>query len=1839
MPACKYHINAVIGLLKLFLFAGLSNVALAVAGPPAINSPGDLTAPGSVLSTLTPTFTWSTVSGATGYGLYIRDLTTNTLVYNNAGGAKTGTSYNLPSGYLLAGHSFRWAMTSFTGSTESAQSGYRYFQTAQANLTPYQPSGWSAPIVVSTTTGNNTDTSSLTPADTLYIDWAVINNGVLPADVVFNSTLYVDGAPVHTWVTNPPLNANFYTFVTDYAIGPLTSGTHTIKIVTDGGGTISESNESDNTYTKTIIVGASPPVIYLPGDASAPGSVLTTLTPAFIWNSVSGASGYGLYIRDLTTNTIVFNNVGGVKTGTSYVLPAGYLAAGHSFRWAMTSFSGGTESAQSGYLYFQTGQANITPTTPSGWSAPIVVSTTAGNNTDSSSLKTTDTLYIDWAAVNNGSLATDVTFYTQLYVDGVLTFTWNTQPSLTVGSYAFVTDYSIGTLAPGTHTIKIVTNSTGSLSESNASDNTYTKTITVNAASLPTVQTSTADSITSTTAVIHGTVVSDGGLSIIDRRFDWGKNQPLDQAVYSGAITVSGSTFYTILTGLTPGTTYNFRAWARNNSTADSGLGPGWSNGGILTFTTAAAGPKANLTPYQPFGWTAPIVVSNTTGSTTDSPSLTTANTLYVDWSVTNNGNASTSASFYTQLYVDNILRCTWGTPYLSQGNYAFVQNYSIGSLAAGTHTIRLVTDSTGAIPETDETDNTYTKTITINTPAGTPPTITQAPQNQSVNAGASASFTVAASGNPQVAYQWRFNGNDIAGATGPVLNLANLTTSQAGTYSVVASNTLGSTSASAQLTVVPTTLTPTIITQPQNQSAAAGDTVTFSVVAGGAAPLSYIWQKNGTGIAGATGTSLTLSHITQADAGSYRVLVTNAAGGPVASNTVTLTVINNGVAPTITVAPQSVSAAAGEHLTFNVQAAGTGPLTFQWLNEYGEILSTSATLQLNFDAHGARGYKVVVSNTAGAVSKSFNITLRKIILIHGTWNNTDYGEKTAEQDEHGLLKALKDEGYTDADILDSNLSSNGRKSINDSVSYIRSQIMQKWNGQTSIDVDIVAHSAGGLAARKFINRANSVETISNPGSPPIPLCRVHSLITLGTPFGGINGCDNLIVDAFVGIISFDMRPEYAYSNSDYAPLVNDGGIFSFGGVHTFFGTQNGINYWGLGGGTPFPLNVEYALADFTEFPLYDGFVNVASAHGHLPAPFDLFPSTEANFQYVWVNHTDLPRGTESVDTINTYILPAIQGKSWPSQNLQATGFHSASVSNAATPAPQTVESKPIALIQDQPQQFILPVDGATGASFQLYSPGTCAFSLQKPDGTLVDSTIADPNVVYAEQVGGDGGTSYSFTIANPDVGNWTLIVTPVTVPGGQSVANLTATVTNTLGITAASETIEYENGAAPFVRTTVSQDGAAVTNASVVVTVSGTGQTSTATLFDDGLHNDGAANDGVYGVQLPAMSAGGVYTLNFKATGLNSNGELYQRIASSFFTIGPATASLNKVYSDSGADTDSDGVLDVLAVSVGVNVITSGDFSVRADLKDASGNLISTVTGAGQNLSTGANTITLYYSGPDILAHGASGPFKVENIRLYADTDSRPVLITTDLAGFLTGNYSLGQFNPAPVMSTQPQNQTVVSGTSVTFSATFTGAAPFTYQWRLNGTDIPNATGATLNLTNVSGTDEGSYTLVVSNASSSATSAAASLTVQESFDQWRARHFTATQLADPAVSGPNADANASKIPNLLKYFLNLDPIANLNDSDTRAAMSNSLETVDGSTYVTLTYRRNAHASNVDIQVQTSTTLQADSWQTVVPDVTESIAPDPVTGDPRTKVKVKLTGQSRMFIRLLITRQ
>ncbi len=179
-----------------------------------------------------------------------------------------------------------------------------------------------------------------------------------------------------------------------------------------------------------------------------------------------------------------------------------------------------------------------------------------------------------------------------------------------------------------------------------------------------------------------------------------------------------------------------------------------------------------------------------------------------------------------------------------------------------------------------------------------TQPVITAQPASDTLPLGSTAMFTVGTSSNALLFYQWQLNstnltdGGNVSGSATAMLNLANITTTNAGTYSVIVSNAAGSVTSSNAVLLV--TLAPPIITlQPSSQTALPGATVMLTVSAVGSTPFSYQWRLNsnnltdGGNLSGSATSTLTISNVSAANAGTYSVIVSNSLGSTPSSNAV----------------------------------------------------------------------------------------------------------------------------------------------------------------------------------------------------------------------------------------------------------------------------------------------------------------------------------------------------------------------------------------------------------------------------------------------------------------------------------------------------------------------------------------------------------------------------------------------------------------------------------------------------------------------------------------------------------------------------------------------------------------------------------------------------------------------------------------------------------------------------------------------------------------------------------------------------------------------------------------
>jgi gliding motility-associated-like protein len=267
---------------------------------------------------------------------------------------------------------------------------------------------------------------------------------------------------------------------------------------------------------------------------------------------------------------------------------------------------------------------------------------------------------------------------------------------------------------------------------------------------------------------------------------------------------------------------------------------------------------------------------------------------------------------------------------------------------------------------------------INVSLTVGTGPVITTEPVNQTACIGDLVSFSVVATGSG-LSYQWRkgtidlIDGVSISGATTDILTIDPVSALDAATdYNVVVSGSCAPNDTSIFVSLTVGT-SPTIASEPVDQSVCIGDSATFSVVASGNG-LNYQWRKglvdlvDGANISGATTDTLTIYPVSALDvATDYNVVISGGCAPDVTSVNVSLEI---GASTVITTVPVSQTVCEGDSVSFIVVASGSN-LSYQWrrgtvnLVNGGNISgATSDTLTINPATLSdvATNYNVVIS-------------------------------------------------------------------------------------------------------------------------------------------------------------------------------------------------------------------------------------------------------------------------------------------------------------------------------------------------------------------------------------------------------------------------------------------------------------------------------------------------------------------------------------------------------------------------------------------------------------------------------------------------------------------------------------------------------------------------------------------------------------------------------------------------------------------------------------------------------------------------------------------------------------
>ena len=413
---------------------------------------------------------WNAVSGATGYEMWVRpsggsyaSLGTRDVPY------VTFNSNSLPGGArYVSGTTYYFKIRTVTASGTSDFTSEVPCVAAAAPSTSLgtidvfaklDGSAWIGSLSYSLT-GPSSSSGSTVPA-------VLSNKPVGSYSITFNSggppnaslssitpsntqTLSAGGIIAFTlnFVTQAPQNVTLILYICEnstsgtplsgVSVGVVDGGEHSFNQTTNSSGYVTitgtpgtwsfsamKSGYDTNNWSQSITTNCtkygyitnstttiSPPVALSPGSASAPGPVISSLTPTFSWQGVSGADYYrfSISIYPYGTSNIIYTSPN--LSTTSFTLPSGVLSNGNKYRWNIKALTNaGQQSDYSNTLYFQTGTITTVPPPP--------IPLSPGYDSAPGELISTLTPTLKWQTVSNAdyyALAISVYPYGTSYI-------------------------------------------------------------------------------------------------------------------------------------------------------------------------------------------------------------------------------------------------------------------------------------------------------------------------------------------------------------------------------------------------------------------------------------------------------------------------------------------------------------------------------------------------------------------------------------------------------------------------------------------------------------------------------------------------------------------------------------------------------------------------------------------------------------------------------------------------------------------------------------------------------------------------------------------------------------------------------------------------------------------------------------------------------------------------------------------------------------------------------------------------------------------------------------------------------------------------------------------------------------------------------------------------------------------------------------------------------------------------------------------------------------------------------------------------------------------------------
>jgi alpha-tubulin suppressor-like RCC1 family protein len=916
----------------------------------------------------------------------------------------------------------------------------------------------------------------------------------------------------------------------------------------------------------------------------------------------------------------------------------------------------------------------------------------------------------------------------------------------------------------------------------------------------------------------------------------------------------------------------------------------------------------------------------------------------------------------------------------------------------------------------------------------------------------------------------------------------------------------------------------PSITTQPRSQSVMASSNATFTVVAGGQAPLSYQWSFNGiklsnsAHIAGATTATLVISSAISADGGNYTVTITNSHGSVTSGNAV-LTVLNPpyhyvNISNTSPAAPYATWSTAATRIQDAVDVAQAGDSVFvtNGIYRFGSRLTygtTNCVVVTNaISLIGLSGASQVVIDGGGSkrcVYLGGGATLTGFTLTHGATPESGAGVYCASGNERVANCVLT--GNT-CDISGVGGGVCHGTLTNCAIVGNVARLGGGASGSTLYNCTVSGNSAnddgGGVDSCNVTNSIvyfnNSPITANYTGTNYMSWCCTTPLPNAGS-------------GVVIGINNTSAAPQFADSaHGNYRLYPGSAGIDA--GNNSLVPVALDLD------GNPRVVNgtLDMGAYEFQNSPLIEVQpLSQTVPYGQPSVTFNVVVFGPGPLSYQWrFNGADIPGATNASLTLALAHYTDEGSYSVLVANSYGAALSSNAVLTVVPPTPPSFVSQPAGQTVPVGTNFTLTASatGAPAPTYRWYFNGTALSDDSHYSGTG-SSTLQILNVQTND-------TGDYFAVATNICCAATSYVANVTVLLPPSITSQPASLMQIQGSTASFTAAVA--GSPPFsyqwlYKGSPLTDGGQISGATTTnLTISNLQLTNSGyyVLFVTnpvGAATSAAATLTVFAppsiVQQPTTQAilqGSNVFFSTAATGSEPIG--YQW----FFNNAPLSddarisGSGTASFAITNAQTNDVGGYYVIATNAyGAATSSIANLSIVLPVvitQQPSNQLVA--IGSNFVLSFGADGTgpfgyQWYFNNTPLtdssrISGSATSSLTISNAQ-GSDTGNYMVVVT-NLLSAATSSVASVSVLASPSVVLQPKGRSTPVGFPEIFNATASGASPLAYQWQLNGTNIPGATNLNYTNASVAITDFGGYQLVVTNSVGSTTSVVAMLTL-----------------------------------------------------------------------------------------------------------------------------------------------